>query len=155
MSTRSTHHGTFTIARVYDATPARVFKAFADAKAKQTWFGGPDEWSKGKYTLDFRVGGTERASGGPPGGLVHTYTATFHDIVPEERIVSTYEIYLDDTRISVSLNTTTLKPEGKGTRLTYTEQAVHLDGHDTVEGREQGSHELLDKLGRMLNSGAI
>lgn len=43
MSERSTVHDTFTIERHYDATPARVFKAFADPTAKALWFAGPAE----------------------------------------------------------------------------------------------------------------
>jgi hypothetical protein len=35
-------------------------------------------------------------------------------------------------------------------RLTYTEQGVHLDGPDTVEGRAEGTRELLDNLGSFL-----
>jgi hypothetical protein len=30
--------------------------------------------------------------------------------------------------------------------MTYTEQAVHLDGPDTVEGREEGTRGLLDAI---------
>jgi len=37
-----------------------------------------------------------------------------------------------------------------GTRLTYTEQGVHFDGLDTVEGREAGTRGLLDNLGTVL-----
>ena len=39
-------------------------------------------------------------------------------------------MYMDKTRISVSLATVEFKPDGQGTRLVYTEQAVYLDGHD-------------------------
>jgi hypothetical protein len=39
-----------------------------------------------------------------------------------------------------------LEPTDAGTRLTLTEQAVHLDGLDTAEGREVGTAGLLDKL---------
>jgi len=45
-------------------------------------------------------------SGGPPGGPVHSYNAHYQDIVPNERIVLTYEMHIDKTRISVSLGTT-------------------------------------------------
>ena len=43
-----------------------------------------------------------------------------------------------------------LEPDGDGARLTYTEQAVHLDGLDTVEGREEGTREILERLGSVL-----
>jgi hypothetical protein len=42
---------------------------------------------------------------------------------------------------------------GPATRLTYTEQGVHLDGLDTVEGREEGTRGLLDNLGSFLVDG--
>ena len=85
-------------------------------------------------------------SGGPPGGPVHFYNALYQDIVPDERIVLTYEMHLDKTRISVSLGTTEFKPDGKGTRLVYTEQAVFLDGHDDAGAREHGTRALFDNL---------
>jgi hypothetical protein len=39
---------------------------------------------------------------------------------------------------------------GDGTKLTFTEQGVYLDGHDTPEIREGGSKELLEALGKSL-----
>jgi uncharacterized protein YndB with AHSA1/START domain len=147
---RSATHNTFAIERTYPASPSRVFKAFADPAAKSQWFSGPEEWESGRYELDFRIGGRERASGGPPGGPVHTYEATYQDIVPDQRIVTTYVMYLDQTRISVSVATIELEPTGQGTRLRLTEQGVFLDGADTCAQREQGTRELLDALGRSL-----
>jgi uncharacterized protein YndB with AHSA1/START domain len=70
--------------------------------------------------------------------------------VPNERIISTYEMHLDETRISVSLATVELSPAGKGTRLVYTEQGAFLDGFDDVAGREHGTGKLLDALGQEL-----
>ena len=51
-----------------DASPARVFRAFADVQSKARWFAGPDDWKKSDHKLDFRVGGRESLSGGRPGG---------------------------------------------------------------------------------------
>jgi uncharacterized protein YndB with AHSA1/START domain len=146
MSERSTHHDTFVIERTYAASPARVFNAWADPAAKARWFVGPDEWMKGKHELDFRVGGRERVSGGPPGGPVHSFDGRYQDIVPNERIIYSYDMHLDDKRISVSLATVELKPAGAGTRLVFTEQAVFLDGYDIPAQREHGTRELLDNL---------
>jgi uncharacterized protein YndB with AHSA1/START domain len=150
MSERSTHHATFVIERTYAAAPAQVFNAWADPGAKARWFAGPEDWESGKYELEFRVGGRERASGGPPGGPVHVYDARYQDIVPGERIVYTYDMHLDQARISVSLATVEFKPAGTGTRLIFTEQAVYLDGYDTVASREHGTGELLDALAAAL-----
>jgi hypothetical protein len=59
-------------------------------------------------------------------------------------------MHLDDRKISVSLATFELKPEGSGTRLVMTEQGAFLDGYDDAGSREQGSNFLLDALGNSL-----
>ncbi|HLZ71361.1 MAG TPA: SRPBCC family protein [Dehalococcoidia bacterium] len=150
MSERSVTHATFVIERTYAASPARVFAAWADPAAKARWFAGPDEWQPGPHELDFRVGGRERVSGVPRGGPVHTFEARYHDIVPNERIISSYDMYMDETRISASLATVELQPAGDGTRLIYTEQGAFLDGYDDPALREHGTAELLDALGAAL-----
>jgi hypothetical protein len=55
--------------------------------------------------------------------------------------------------LSTSLTTIALESDGDQTRLTYTEQGMHLDGLDTVEGREGGTRGLLDQLGSYLAPG--
>ena len=143
---RSTDHDTFVVERDFDASPARVFAAFADRDAKARWFVGPDDWQGSNHTLDFRVGGKENVSGGEPGGPVHIYNAVYQDIVTNERFVLTYDMHIDKTRISVSLATVEFKAAPGGTRLIYTEQGVFLDGYDGAADRERGTHDLLDKL---------
>jgi uncharacterized protein YndB with AHSA1/START domain len=146
MSDRSAVHDTFAIERTYDAPPERVFNAWADAEAKTRWFVGPDEWTQGRREFDFRVGGREHLSGGQPGGPVHSFDAIYQDIVPNERIVYTYDMHMDDKRISVSLATIEFKPAADGTRLILTEQGVFLDGADYPAQRKQGTGGLLDQL---------
>jgi uncharacterized protein YndB with AHSA1/START domain len=139
-------HGSFTLERSYDADPARVFRAWADPAAKATWFAAGDS-----HELDFRVGGRELNQGEFEGN-VYRYEATYHDIVDDQRIVYTYDMYKDDARISVSLGTIELAAEGAGTRLTYTETAAFFDGSDTPGQRQGGTEQLLDALGRALES---
>jgi uncharacterized protein YndB with AHSA1/START domain len=150
MTEKSAQHATFVIERTYQAAPARVFKAFADPVAKASWFAGPDEWDKSRQEFDFRVGGRERISGGPPGGMQHVFDACYHDIVPDQRIVFAYDMHIGENKISVSLVTVEIRPEGAGTHLTFTEQGVFLDGYDDAGSRERGTRDLLDKLGASL-----
>ncbi len=152
MTTRSVTHATFTIERTYPAAPARVFRAFADPLARARWFLGPGEGVTTPHELDFRVGGHERIAGRFEGlgSTVHAYEARYHDIVPDQRIVSTYEMYQDEIRTSVSVATVQLSPAGSETRLVYTEQGAFLDGYDNAADREHGTRELLDALGASL-----
>jgi hypothetical protein len=57
---------------------------------------------------------------------------------------------IDETRISVSLQTLEFLPKGKGTKLILTEQGVYLDGTDDPAERERGTRQLLDALGAAL-----
>ena len=147
MTTRSTEHGTFTVTRTYPVPPERVFGAWSTQESKARWFGAPGTTG---YALDFRVGGNETNRGGPPGGPVYTYDATYRDIVPGERIVYGYTMAADDTLISVSVTTVEFAVAPSGTTLTFTEQGVFLDGADTPAIREKGTGELLDALGGAL-----
>jgi uncharacterized protein YndB with AHSA1/START domain len=148
---RSISHAMFTIEKTYNAPPARVWKAFADKETKRKWFGGPPEWSAGPYEMDFRVGGFERESGGPKGGPTHYFVSRFEDIVPNERIITTYEMRLDDTRISVSVATVELEPTAKGTKMTFTEMGAYLDGHDPGgKMRREGTAAMLDAIAKIV-----
>ena len=154
MTERRATHAMFVIERKLKAPPSRVFDAFADPAAKASWFAGPDEWEKTRQDFDFRVGGRERLSGGPKGGTVHSFEAYYQDIVRNERIIYTYDMHLDDKRISVSLATVEFKPEDGGTRLIITEQGVFLDGYEDAGSREQGTRWLLAKLSASLGERA-
>ena len=152
MSKRSTKHATFTIERRFAVPPARVFAAYADAKAKARWFGGPDEWEKkSNLKVDFRVGGRESVSGGPPGGPVHFYNALYQDIVPNRRVVTASTMALSDKRISASLVTVELLPTDQGTDLICTHQGAFFEGADGPQIREAGWRTLIDKLATELS----
>src|SRR5690554_6471563 len=135
MTERSVTHSTFVIERQYDASPARVFNAFADPEIKARWFGGPGDWAGPDTIFDFQIGGREYHSSEFE-GRVHTFEGRFSDIVPDQRIVFTYDMYVDGTRISVSLVSVEFKPLEMGTQLVLTEHGAFLDGHDTVKARQ-------------------
>jgi uncharacterized protein YndB with AHSA1/START domain len=150
---RSVVHGSFHLERSYNAPAARVWKALTDEAAKQKWFAGPpDRWELLERHMDVRVGGGERLKGRWEGGVVSTFQATYHDVIPNERLVYSYVMHLDDRKISVSLATLQLKSEGVKTLLMLTEQGAFLDGYDDAGSREQGSGHLLDALGASLEN---
>ena len=142
----SVEHETFVIERVYALPPAPVFTAWANPGLKARWFCEPGA----DYELDFRVGGREVNRDGTPGGPGYTSVAQYRDIVPDERIVYTYELHEGKALASVSLATVTFAAEGEATRLTLTEQIALLDQRDTAAARERGMRFLLARLGDLL-----
>lgn len=152
MTERSVVHSTFVIERVYPAAPEKVYFALSDPAAKKRWFVDPDNPQPNRHEMDFRVGGKEVNAGCPSDGQMHFYNAVYQDIVPNRRIVYSYELLFGETRVSVSLATIELIAEGKGTRLILTEQGAFFDGHDKPGTREHGTGELLDALGAALQA---
>jgi uncharacterized protein YndB with AHSA1/START domain len=145
-------HDTFTIERTYPATPARVFAAFASLEAKNSWGDTGDlepvAGGAGTEEFDFRVGGRERFSHVWQ-GTTYRYDALYYDIVPDQRIVYSYEMYANDVRISVSVTTIEFAKAGEGTELSFTEQGAYLDGFDGPAApslRQEGTTEMLDNL---------
>lgn len=156
MTDRSVIHDTFSIERTYPAALSRVFAAFASAEAKDAWgdTGGlePAEGEAGIEEFDFRPGGRERF-GHTFQGTTYRYDALYYDIVPDQRIVYSYEMYADGARISVSVATIEFAKSDEGTALIWTEQGAYLDGIDGPQApalRKEGTTEMLDGLTRYL-----
>ena len=152
MTDRFVTHATFCIERTLAASPARVFRAFADQQAKDKWFTGAPHWVRTERSMDFRVGGRETSSVGEAGGVQHRFDATYHDIVPNQRIVFTYVMHLDAALMSVSITTIELAPVGDKTLMTFTEQGAFLLDPADAPQREQGTHFLMDAVEAWLAS---
>ncbi|HXS05399.1 MAG TPA: SRPBCC family protein [Rhizomicrobium sp.] len=155
MTSRSIVHASFTITKVYDAAPARVFQAFADEKAKDKWFSGPGQWTLVSRSFDFREGGIETLAGRWESGMVTRFECVYRDIVPptekgEARIIYTYNMFVDDRKISVSQAAIEIRSEGKGAKFVLTEYGDYLDGYDDAGSREHGTNLLMDRLGQSL-----
>jgi uncharacterized protein YndB with AHSA1/START domain len=154
---RSVIHDTFSIERTYPAAPSRAFAAFASAEAKTAWgdTGDIETPADGEPSeFDFRVGGRERFTV-RAGGSIYRYDAIYYDIVPDQRIVYSYEMYADGVRISVSVATIEFAKSDDGTALTWTEQGAYLDGIDGPQApglRKEGTAEMLNGLTRYLTA---
>ncbi len=140
-------HGSFTVERLYDATPARVFKAFADPETKARWFRGPAGWEEMRREIDFRPGGDEIAQGRFPNGMETLFVSRYHEIVPDARIVHAYDMHVGGVFISVSLATIEFTLKGGKTLLRFTEQGVFLDGDKTAnDHRREGTQYILEQI---------
>jgi uncharacterized protein YndB with AHSA1/START domain len=157
---RSVTHASFTLERAYLAPPARVFAAWADPAAKARWFAGGA--GEGNHQLDFRVGGREVVSGGPPGCPVMTFETFYREIVPQERIVYTSTMSSGDEVITISLTTVEFRAadggtkdggtKDGGTKLVLTEQGAFLDGREEPAWRENGTADQLKALADVLGN---
>ena len=153
MTERSAVHDTFVLDRHFKAAPARVFNAIADPVAKARWFGAPGDVKKEDEEFDFREGGRESVVSIFGDGTRFSFAATYTDIVPDERIVYTYEMAMNGRRISVSVATVEVRATADGgTDLVLTEQGVYLDGLDNSAQRRQGTIDLLDALDASLQA---
>jgi len=150
---RSQIHATFVIERAYPVPVEAVWHALSDNDVRDQWFGAGDAFDVQEKSHEFRVGGHGIEQGQWHGGPRSRFTSTYTDIVDLQRIVFTYDMWVEERHMSTSLTTIVLEPDGDHTRLTYTEQGVHFDGLDSPEGREEGTKGLLDQLGAYLTRG--
>ena len=141
---------TFSIVRTLAATPERVFAAFADVDIKTQMLAPSDGDSTGDLSaqgeFDFRVGGHERFEYQDESDRVMKYDATYYDIVPDQRIVYSYEMYEDGARLSVSVVSLEFLRSQDATTLVWTEQGAFLDGLATNEMRRGGTEWMVDNM---------
>ena len=146
---RSVEHATFVVERVYPVARERVFNAMSNKEQKAKWFSDPSTIDARQWDFDFREGGREYESG-PFMGEVHTFDAINLDIVENERITWTYNMFVGGVKLSSSLTVVELTTVPEGTKLTFTETGAFFDGHEKSELREQGTGWILDALGESL-----
>lgn len=144
-------HNTFVIERSYSKPPEVVFGAFADPAQKRRWFGEGHNHHVEEFAMDFRVGGSERLQyrfqeGTPFPGVTLASDGSYHDIVPDRRIVTASTMAIGGKRISTSLVTIELLPTDKGTDLICTHQGAFFEGADGPQMREAGWRKLFDQL---------
>ena len=150
---RSQTHATFVIERTYPVPVDRVWHALSDNDARDQWFGGGPSSTptRSRTTSASAEHGTRTASG---------TAARDRGSCPPTPTSSTSNGSSSPTTCGSTTSTcpppsprSRWKPDGDRTSLTYTEQGVHFDGLDSVEGREEGTRGLLDQLGSYLTTG--
>ena len=147
MTAPRTNHDTVVVNRTYDAGQKRVFAAWSDAAALGRWYTpGDASWTSRIEQHEFKVGGRKHLSFGSKGGPRYSEDCRYEDIVENWRICFSMTIARDGERITTSMVTVELFPEGQRTRVRVTDQCVMLDGGDTAADRERGWGETLDKL---------
>ncbi len=123
-----------------------MYEAWTQLDHRRQWFKGPNQTEVAR-SLDLRVGGTELAHGRfDDTGRESIYTARFHLIEPEVRLIYAFDMHVDGEHFSVSLTRVDFDDAAGGTDLTYTEHAFFLRGDDYVDGRIEGTEILMDQI---------
>lgn len=151
MDSQAVVHSTFAIERHFPKTPEAVFGAFTDVHKKRRWFAEGEQHDIEVFDMDFRVGGVERfqyrfKDGAPFPGVVINNEGTYHDIVPNRRIVLASSMTITGKRVSTSLITIQLLQTGTGTNVILTHQGAFYEGSDGLQIRESGWRTVLDRL---------
>ena len=146
-------HTSFVIERDFRASPAAVFRAWADPDAKRQWSDCHPE-NVVHYSLDFRPLGRESYHARHADLGDQLVEKVFFDIVDGRRIVFAYDMVMGGRKLSASLVTVEFEPTATGTHMGYTEQLAYFDGHRDLEQRIQGTQEGLDRLRLSVESGA-
>ncbi|MGC4192023.1 MAG: SRPBCC domain-containing protein [Thermomicrobiales bacterium] len=143
--TATMKHGTLTTTRQLHASRDLVYEAWTALEHRRNWFAGPG-WTEIERHLDLRVGGTELAHGRFPDGTETIYTARFHLIEPNVRLIYAFDMQVAGKPFSVSLAGVEFTEASGLTTLTYTEHGFFLKGDYDAESRLQGSNGLLDQF---------
>jgi uncharacterized protein YndB with AHSA1/START domain len=154
---------TFTIEKYYPHSPEKVFDAFRDPAKKRRWMGGEHDPSSAarkhhgdgfeiiSFEMNFKVDEFERWKFRVPGGEIMRNDTRYHLIVPNDLIVFVYTMDNGNHRMSSSQNTVEFIKDRNGTKLVFTEQGVYFDGIEAARGREKGTRDVLDFLGKELD----
>jgi len=144
-------HGAISIARHMNAPRALVYEAWTALEHRRRWFVGP-HWTEIERSVDLRVGGHEIAHGRFEDGTETVYTARFHLIDSNVRLIYAFDMQVGGKLFSVSLAGVEFEERSTATELTYTEQAFFLDGEYGTESRVKGTHWLLDQFASYLGA---
>jgi uncharacterized protein YndB with AHSA1/START domain len=141
-----TSHHTVVVKRTLNASPARVFAAFAENEALKRWYvPGDASWTSKIIHHDFRVGGGHVMTFGTSDAQ-YSEDCRYEDIVDNQRICFAMTVARGTERMTTSMVTVEIAGTGARTALTVTDQLVILDGGDGTADRERGWGETLDKL---------
>lgn len=134
---------------VFDAPRELVFKAFTDPKLLPKWL-GPKRMTMTVVETDLRRGGQWRFVHRAPDGTEYAFRGVYHEAVPPERVVRTFEF--DGAPGHVSLEAVTFtENDGKTTLVGKSVfQAVVDRDANLAAGMEKGLTESMDRLAELL-----
>ena len=140
--------------RIIRATPEKIYQAFADAQALETWL-APGDMTGKVHALDFRPGGgyemslfyADAARRGKTAANEDRFTARFLELVPNQKIVEAVRFNSSDPSFSDEMIMEVhLEPVAGGTKITFLFR--NIPSSVRPEDNEKGTEQTLDKLAR-------
>lgn len=139
------------VTRTLDAPRALVFKAWTQPEHLARWL-GRGTFKAGAYHVDFRPGGTYRASIYGMEGSEHKFFGTYREIVEPERLVFTFAWDGKGPELArESLVTLTFVEIGDKTKMTL--RQAYFATAESRDDHGQGWNECIDKLAGYLATG--
>ncbi len=137
------------ITRVFDAPRELVFKTYTDPNLIPQWW-GPKSLTTTVEKMDVRPGGVWRFVQRDAGGNEYAFNGVFHQIVPPERLVRTFEF--EGMPGHVLLETVTLEDLDGKTKVTGRSVFQTVEDRDGMleSGMEGGAAETMDRLSELL-----
>jgi len=102
--------------------------------------------------LVYEVNGQELTHGRFEDGTETIYTARFHLIDPNVRLIYAFDMHVGGKLFSVSLAGVEFSDKSTATELTYTQQGFFLHGEYGTESRLAGTNGLLDQFASYLET---
>jgi uncharacterized protein YndB with AHSA1/START domain len=137
------------ITREFDAPREVVFKAMTDPNLIPRWW-GPRRYTTRVDKMDVRPGGAWRFIHGMPDGTETGFRGEYREIVPNERIVQTFEWEPMAGHISVETATFT-EIDGRTLLTTRTRFGSKEDRDGMIQsGMEKGLRETHDRFAELL-----
>ena len=130
-------------ARLIRAPRGRVYAAWTDPAQLRKWF-GPANVKTRKLTADVRVGGKFRWECTDPEGKEVTISGEYREVVPDRKIVFTWQLEDEDWKNHNSMVTVEFFDRGDGTEVRLTHE--NLPTKPSRDDHEQGWNSVLDKL---------
>jgi uncharacterized protein YndB with AHSA1/START domain len=141
-----------TIARVFAAPRALVFRAWTEPAHLAQWW-GPKGFTNPVCEFDARVGGALRIHMRAPDGTIYPMKGEIRELVPPERLVFTnFAIDTAGNHLLEGLTTVTFaEHDGKTTMMLHTRAAAVVEyAAAYLQGMEAGWTQSIDKLHALL-----
>lgn len=149
MNNITTAPTTLIMKHTFNASPERVFKAWTDPQTLRE-FMCPDEITCAEVKADVRVGGTYRITMVKPDGERLVVSGIYRELIPNERIVSTWSWEEDDPALArETVLTLEFAARGAQTEMTL----IHENFRDAQQrdNHNNGWSSIMTKLERVVS----